>query len=344
MPVNHVVDFQQQADGTIYGSRIRHQLADYKLAGYRRRRPDILVLGSSLMGQIREGFFARSPDAFYNGAIPALELDGLIEFYDRLDKRPHVLIVGIDLIWFNADSDEYRKAEVLPDTRSDYERVQMAMELTIQRLVQANISLAQLLKRREPVYGNLSLGFRAIEVGWGYRPDGSMQLGLTAASIDKQRGLVQRDLATFMFEGERYFPGDDINELAFEKLDTWLQTLQEEGVSVIAVTTPYHFRIYRGMQQSGAFSYMSKATDILMELMSARRIHYHYFGDMSKWGAQENEWFDGYHMSESSSLRMMLALFESHPDLFSAYVDHERARDLLTGFTNPMDLFHELPS
>lgn len=341
MPVEYVVD-AQQTDGAVYGSRNVYQLADYKLAGYNRRQPDILVLGSSHMGQIRENFFALAPHAFYNGSMPALELYGLIDFYDRMQTKPSVLIVGIDLIWFNADYDGYRRAVVVPDFRSDYERMRAAMDVTIRRLVNGETSLTQLLERRDPVYGRLSLGFRAIEVGWGYRPDGSMQLGLTAASMDLQRQLVQRDVAEYMFAGERYMPGSNLKDSAFEELDGWLQTLQDDGVTVVAVTTPYHFLIYRGMQESGAFGYASKAIVRLQALFSALGILYHNFGDMSLWGAQENEWFDGFHMAESSSLRMMQVLYDSDPDVFDAYVDRNYVRHVLANFANPMDIFHEL--
>ncbi|MCY3779746.1 MAG: hypothetical protein OXG78_05510 [Chloroflexi bacterium] len=343
MPIDYIVALQQQPDGAIYGSRIVHQLADYKLSGYYMRQPDILVLGSSLMGQIREDFFALDPNAFYNGSMPALELNGLTDFYDRMETKPGVLIVGIDLVWFNADYDGYRRAVVAPDHRTEYERIRMVIDHMIQRFMTGNLTLEQLMKRRDPVYGHFGLGFRAIEVGWGYRPDGSMQLGLTAASTDRQRELVQSDLATFMFEDERYLPGSNLDEPALETLDWWLQTLKDDGVTVVAVTTPYHFLIHQGMNQSGAFSYMSRAAARLKELISAHGFYYHYFDDMSKWGAQENEWFDGYHMSESSSLRMMQSLFQSHPDLFDAYVDHNLVQDLLANFENPMDVFHELP-
>lgn len=60
-------------------------------------------------------------------------------------------------------------------------------------------------------------------------------------------------------------------------------------------------------------------------------------------GADASEWYDGQHMSEPNSLRMLLALLELHPTILEPYIDAEWARAQLSNFTNPMDVLHELP-
>jgi len=79
------------------------------------------------------------------------------------------------------------------------------------------------------------------------------------------------------------------------------------------------------------------------ELMATFGFDYHYYGDMRQYGADGTEWRDGRHLSESNSLRMLLALLESHPTILEPYIDAERACALLSNFTNPINVLHELP-
>ena len=61
MPNSRIVELQQSSDGIIYGPAWSDFEMEYKVATYHVRQPDILILGSSHMLQIRAGFFHQEP-------------------------------------------------------------------------------------------------------------------------------------------------------------------------------------------------------------------------------------------------------------------------------------------
>jgi len=344
MPASRIINLQENEAGSFFGSVTEARYGDYKLVAYRSRQPTILILGNSLTLNVRSEFFTKRPGAVYNGSVGGWHLPNMRTFYQRLENQPEILITLIDLGWFHddiksaADENPYN-----PNTEFELKRIQQATVEMVHRLLNGRLNFSQILQRRDPLTGRTSLGLRALELSHGYRLDGSRQLGRLAIRPDHWSRLVQEELDRVVAAGEVSAASPPIHEPAFALLHRFLQEAKDDGMAVFGVTTPRHFAILERMKELGRDRHIAPIRARVEELFANFGFHYHYFGDMRAYGASANEWYDGRHMSESNSLRMMLALFERHPDIFDPYTDREEVRNLLESYTNPMDIFHELP-
>lgn len=345
MPVGRIVNLQQKEEGSFFGSITEARYGEYKQAAYRLRQPEILILGNSLMLNVRSEFFTKRPGAVYNGSVGGWHLPNMRTFYQRLEIQPKIVIALIDLNWFHADikpaADENPFS---PSDDFDFNRIHQATVEMVHRLLTGRLNIAQILQRRDPLTGRTSLGLRALELSHGYRLDGSRQLGRLAIRPDHWNRLVQDELDRLAEASESASASLTVNETAFEMLHGFLQEAKDNEISLIGVTAPWHFAILERMKELGRDRQIAPIRARVEELFATLGFHYHFFGDMRAYGADATEWYDERHMSESNSLRMMLVLFERHPNIFDPYTDREQARRLLESFTNPMDVFHELPS
>ena len=182
LPVSRIVDLQQEAGG-IYGSTSESRYADYKLAVYHRRQPEILILGNSLTLNVRSEFFNKMPEAVYNASVGGWDLPEMRVFLSaswiiirRLSS--HLLsLTGSAPISTEAAADNPFGAET--DFNYSTALRQATVEM-VHRLLAGRLSISQILQRRDPLTGQLSLGLRALEFSHGYRLDGSRQLGRLA--------------------------------------------------------------------------------------------------------------------------------------------------------------------
>jgi len=343
MPLSIIVERQQNEAAVIYAPAVTEKILDYKLASYQARRPEILILGNSLMLQIRGGFFNKRPATVYNAGVGGWWLKQIVEFYQSLDHAPALIITLIDFGWFNGESELDSAGTFFGPFRADaYGGARQAVIETVHRVLGGKLSIPQILERRDPVAAGQSLGLEAIGRGTGYRADGSRQLSFMGESNslqDEKRASALRD---FGFAGARFTPGSRINEDSFAMLDAFLAQVKADGVMLIGLTTPYHFQVHERMREAGIFLNMELILARTQELFAAYGFPYHHFSDMRAYGASGSEWYDSHHLNESGALLVLSVLFERHPDLFEDYVDQEALKALLAKMSNPMDVLNEL--
>ena len=342
MPAVRVVELQHNnAPGVIYGQEQSCDLMEYKLAAYRSRQPEILILGSSLMMFIRAAFFTENPGAVYNAAVNGWDFEDMLVYNAHLGHNPKIIIALVKPQWFIADAvTESAELPASPSKSCGYEDVLLAMTRTAHYLVGGDLTLRQLIDRRDLVFGGPSLGLRAIEQGAGYRADGSFILGRGTASVELQEQGRTKALNNQPIKINA--PKATFSEPALNKLDAFLAGLHQEGVTVVGVSTPVHFEIYEQMLELGAYSNLDEAARRIAAIFSAYGFSYHFINDLRSYGMKDNEWFDAAHLTESGSLRLMLTLFQQHPDLFERYTDINKVDSLLANYTNPMDVLREL--
>ena len=341
VPVETMVEWQHKNPQLIFGKASCDDSLQYKVAAYEKRRPRILIFGNSLILFVRSGFFTEQPDTVYNASGPGWVLEHLSAFYDQTDMRPAILILLIDLSWFNGDRDiwSYTRNTL---NRQDCNALQVAAHIILSRLAHGKMTLPQMLLRTDPVFDRLSLGLRTYTESRGYRADGSLQIGLRTARFAREAEPKLQNLAPLVAGDARYFPGERLREPAFAALDGLLSRSRADGVTVVGVTPPYHYQIVQKMRERGTYSYMDDAAVRVEALFDSYNYAYHNIVDLRPHGAKHNDWFDSHHLTEAGSLRLMLALFQAHPSLFADYVDVRKVENLLDSYTNGMDIFHEL--
>ena len=342
LPISSVADIQEQDETVIFGSSQIESIMGYKLERYRRRLPKILILGSSRMMQARDRFFTRSPEAVYNAAGPGWGLPTIVQFYERLPQPPDIVILGIDQFWFNADLPLSTAPDAAAEPDFGWESIRRATVETTHRLLGGQLTIPQILAGEDPVYSRRGLGLQALQSSFGYRADGSLQQGMLIQSRQMQAAHVAAALTNF--EGnDRFAPASQINQTALDLLADLLIQLSLDGVMVVGVTPPAHFVVFEAMEASGANRYIDEATREAARLFDAHGYHYHYVADLRAYDVDSGGWYDRIHLTESTTLRMLLLLFDAHPEIFAEFTDVAVARELLTNAANPMDVLGELP-
>ena len=150
VPVATVVEWQHKDRQLVYGKAGCSDIVQYKAAAYEKRRPRILIFGNSLTLFVRARFFTKQPDAFYNASGAGWVLEHLSSFYDLIELPPSILILLVDLSWFNGDKDLWSDVRMALN-RSDCNVIHSAATHTISRLAQGQLTLMQLLRRTDSV-------------------------------------------------------------------------------------------------------------------------------------------------------------------------------------------------
>ena len=278
MPNSRIVELQQSSDGIIYGPAWSDFEMEYKVATYHVRQPDILILGSSHMLQIRAGFFTKNPAAVYNGGAGGWDLSRMVEYYGQLDSAPKIIIAQIDPSWFYDDARQLPiDSPSNPGSDDGYERVRIATIELVHRLLGGDLSLTQLIERRDPVFGGQSLGLRAIEQGGGYRADGSRQLGPLSASPAMQAEHLAASLKVTASTDGRVSTGETLYEATFATLERFLAHLRDNDITLVGVTTPPHFVKYERRQATGASSVNGRRFDTRARFVRSIRILLSFF-------------------------------------------------------------------
>lgn len=341
MTVKAVVARQHAHSGIIYGVSRAEPAMAYKLASYHHRKPDILILGDSIMMNMRSPFFDRAPDAIYNAAVGGWTMESVQRYYQQLEEKPRIIILGLDFIWFRRQ-ENVQSVSPKVELEFGFDWMRQAVVETAHVLLGGDLRLDQMLNKVDPVFNRETLGLKAIEDSSGYRADGSWQQGLFMASEARQARRV-RDYIRLFEDGVGFLgPSNHVNESAIESVAAFLEIVKEDGITVIGISLPFHFTIMEGMQDRGNYQYMEKTVSRLDAVFAAFAYDYHFFDDLRKLGASENEWFDGHHLAESTSLRVLLFLFATYPELFEQYASTEVAQHTLDHFSNPMDVLREL--
>jgi len=345
MPADWVVALQHNAPGLVYGQERSCDLMEYKLAAYRSRQPEILILGSSVMLFIRAAFFTENPEVVYNAAMYSADLTYMLEYIVRLDHHPKIIIALVQPQWFIADTEtEASHLSTSLSKSCGFEDFLLAMTRTARYLMGGDLALRHLIERHDLASGDPSLGLSAIKKGVGYRADGSVIRRRLTASLELQDQLRTEALNNQFtnIKNARYAAKIALSEPALGKLDTFLAGLHQEGVTVVGVSTPVHFEIYEQMLELGAYSNLDEAARKIEAIFAAYGFSYHFINDLRSYGMADYDWIDTAHLTESGSLRLMLALFQQHPDLFERYTDINKVDSLLANYTNPMDVLREL--
>lgn len=344
MPLSWIVAQQQAAD-ILYRPKYGNRDQQFKTLSVNMRRPEVLALGSSRILQFRAGFFNRRPDAFYNAAAPAWTLPQVSNLLYGLDAQalPRVLILAVDPPWFN---DAY-EADEFPAPVSDIEHLLLVDRSILQDMIsgeafdRTGFENAAYFRREEPGgSGVLALGMRAIRDGHGFRSDGSEQYG-DFLIADWLWQLQQRENhLEMMRRGEQmYVYGETVSEASLDALSRLLDFAARNDISVIGFLPSYTPQLWERMIARGNHSYIEALTPRLRELFAAHDFPFFDFSDGASTGSSDDEFFDGWHASELSNLRLYLAMLEALPEILGEYSDVEMLTRIAASATNTWDVF-----
>jgi|GEM_PF-768217 len=345
MPLAWVVQMQTADDRVLYRPQYGNRDQTFKRLTVSMRHPEVLAIGSSRILQFRAGFFNRKPDTFYNAAAPAWRLPQITDLIYNLppDSLPKVLILAIDPPWFNADY----AGDVFPAPVSDVDNLWLVDRSIVQDVLKkrdfgrVGFDPSAYWGRIEPGgSGGIALGLRAIRDGHGFRSDGSEQYG--DFLIAKWLGQAQqREAHLRMMRGgeQMYVYGDSVSESALGELSGLLDYAAAHDITIIGFLPSYTPTLWAEMVAGGNHTYITALTPRLQTVFDAYGFAFFDFSDGASINARDDEFFDGWHASELSNLRLYIKLLEAQPDVLGKYSDAGALYDITANATNTWDVF-----
>ncbi len=200
--VRRVAARQSRGEPFLYGVALSDRAYRLKVEAARMIRPDVLAIGPSRMNQWRSAMFA--PHRFYNAGNCIYVQRDFRRVLEELDADiPRVVLFSVDFYTFNPAWDKWFDYVSREDLAPWGTRERTVLVRRFAETLLAN-PLLGLRRARDPIYGQPAVGLRAIELGNGFRIDGSMQYGtaLTKSeppdTVESVVGRVQRSEAPFM--------------------------------------------------------------------------------------------------------------------------------------------------
>jgi hypothetical protein len=335
--------FERQAlhpEGSVFGPAYSNCVSDYKLAAIRKTWPRVMIFGSSRMMQFRAGFFA--PDArFYNAA----GIFGRIERFRNLlaaiprESQPEWIVIGLDPEHFNpAWSDENSE---LTRPIVFRERCDNALNL-----IQRNwLTVYEDARKGKFTLGGLAradlsrrFGLEAATRNDGFRVDGSYQRGryeMPDPAIPSSEKRLGETLGRVKSGTSRFQFGDRVHEGAVAELRLFLGEARARGIHVTAFVSPYAPTAWKAMRASGKFEYVGKILPAIEPDFREQGFRVHDFADGATLGATDEEFVDGFHGSELTSLRILLRVTEAEGSAAAPYVSIPALRAIMAGARHP---------
>jgi len=331
-PVEEVASRQAAGEPILYGPAYRDNYYVFKLASAIRRRPDVLVLGSSRSMQFRAGLFGPN-ERFYNAGGAAQSIAEARRFVTDLPaaSMPRLLIVGLDQPWFNARTGGQHAPSRIPhqiaaERGTAANRAMNTSRFFFWDLCQGKIPVRQLLRGRDPVYGQTAIGIAAAVRGAGFRNDGSYQYGwlLNPDPVDRRLAEGYQRLRDDTGHLTR---GDAVSQPGLDEVEALLGFARARGIDVIGFAPPYAPGIYRKMAEGGRHTYLADSASRLGAAFARHGFRFFDFTDAAGVGAEDDDMIDDVHASEVVCLKMYLAMLESLPGTLGRHSDPRSLKD-----------------
>jgi hypothetical protein len=264
----------------------------------------IVILGSSRSMQIRAELF--NPQSFFNSSVDSATIHDLMavyEMYYRKGLKPDVVILSLDYTMTSAKFPEKQGS------------LQKSYDLAVQRI--GKESQGQLES------GQLTLDKYAQLVSPSYFQEALKTGGGRAEQMYYATGETMTDGYTKLFDGSLVYPKDrrdktvsEVRQLAMsqidgdilifaidqgitEKLESFIDRLQKDGVRVIIFLPPYHPYNYTYWATSPKYNVIVQAQQYFESLAHRKQIELIGSYNPADCSCDETEFFDSVHPKES---------------------------------------------
>ncbi|MBM3228112.1 hypothetical protein FJZ27_04640 [Candidatus Peribacteria bacterium] len=313
MPIPDLVALQRAGSGVcIYGTAIHQNDLAYKLEGHRQAKPFIAAIGSSRVMQMRERYFAKP---FYNlgGAVRSVDHGWHVARALLAEDAPDVLLIGIDLWWFNDAVRPPTRTASLPDQASIKMNIR-SWTLPTLWLLQGKLQPLEYVRTamHAPLPSALcALGVQGQHSRTGFGPDGSHYYTSIITGKDAPTStvtLIRKRIAT---GSERFQYRDHIHPVHWTQFLEMLEMLKKAGVRVILFLPPMHPKIVEDLEKYAAhYGYIAELRGHLQTL----GIPFFDFHDPTSIGSSACEFIDAYHGGDVTSARMLQYIYEQSGD------------------------------
>lgn len=349
-PIEHIVEAFLAKQIVLYGPAYSNARQELQKEMVIFRKPEILALGNSRVGEFRDVFF-NSPDTFYNatGAIGAVS-----DFKNFLEAvglyHPKILIINMDHYYFNPDQAK-NNVVVRPNPFTTSSRwSDIAVEAFFRNggwwkiyddYRKHKFTLVDLFTRS--FQQEKSIGLRAIAEHTGAQYDGSDYYGKTIHSPELQSATLRsiHTLAESISPQFGDWYGSSISQDALAQLQTLLSYCKERNIFVIGFLPPIAHEEYVRIQSFPDASYSSVRANLastIEKMYGTYGFEFYDLSDISQLGSSDAEMIDAKHGSEKMFARIAL-LMASNNAILSSYINTPLLRTRLQNATSSLILF-----
>jgi len=351
-PPQKVAHGQHAASGEVlYGCYwFADRFNEYKLAGIKEVRPEILVVGSSRVMQFRSLMFSPMEGRFYNaGGLlhNAFDLPALVEHMARGKlPTPRDLIAGIDPWWLKSTSGRTSWLENPHPIPLASAHVAAMRRLLWQQNFRDLFRSAG--RTRTPDLKCLAIGTRARVDNSGFRNDGSrqyppsrlVQFAEAPRFVDAE---VPPVVERIRGKTNQFTLPADVDPRRVEALLEAVQKLRGLGVEVHVLLPPFSSESLDALEQSESLAtwwdYYKNELPVLLERAGATVVP---VGCPADFGLSDLYMLDGYHPSEVFAARLVVEMAKrASPDSLLKRIDLDRLEERIRRAALP--LAFELP-
>lgn len=319
-PYKKVLEYQQTNDA-LYATRYFNQGLDYKFAGMHQAQPEVLILGTSRILQIRSSYF--QDRSFYNAGIVGSVSEGLRgmkKFVSSFDKNytPEEIIISIDPWLLNPNYPENRtglKMKVLNAiTENEFTDKMYRTYKFLKYHRMAYIAIVEEKKNILPfiVAGPAAkrIGLNAVLENTGFDRDGSYHY--PKDYVDKEDQIKDIDFLTNWLKKNtyRFAPASTVDKRALERLDQILKVSQDKGIKIKGVIMPLRIDLYEALTAAKTHSVYLK--DFRQHTCASFQRHgyeCHDFTDPAALNLKTDDFIDKLHAKESVMDKVAVRVF-----------------------------------
>lgn len=258
-------------------------------------RPQVLALGSSRIMQVKRSVV--NPDySFYNAGGAIQNARELSLFMSKLHDSPKLILVNLDQWWFNR---AYIN-EQQPFSPSVYDEPSFEFSKLGQFVCDFYTDFAKGKINLMKAFSSDHIGLNAICHENGFAADGSRYQGDMIVSPELQEDYNFKDVLSRINDGDQRFQyGDNVDSTQIAVIDDFLTQCVARKIKVVAFLPPFAPYVYKRMQETGKYGYMSKLYAMLLPVFEKQEgCSLYDFTDVTDMGAHNYDFDDGFHGSE----------------------------------------------
>ena len=258
-------------------------------------RPQVLALGSSRIMQVKRSVV--NPDySFYNAGGAIQNARELSLFMSKLHDSPKLILVNLDQWWFNRayiDEDQPFSPSVYDEPSFEFSKLGQFVCDFYTDFAKGKINLMK-------AFSSDHIGLNAICNENGFAADGSRYQGDMIVAPELQEDYNFKNVLGRISDGNQRFQyGDRPDSTQNAVIDDFLTQCVARKIKVVAFLPPFAPYVYKRMQETGKYGYMSKLYAMLLPVFEKQEgCSLYDFTDVTDMGAHNYDFDDGFHGSE----------------------------------------------
>jgi hypothetical protein len=301
------------------------------------KKPEVLVVGSSRVEEIRSTFFKKGATTYTASQI-IQQMGQFRQFLQNIPSggNPRVLMLGLDQKFFDPSYDA--SAFGVEDIGSLLTQPKLPITDVLSNWwAKWYLIYYYILRGQYPLADifhtdNFLVGLTAIVHRLGLRNDGSWNQGDSGQSDGTWLSAIDDGVEGFEYSQE-------ISTSSLNELDRLLAECYANKIHVVGFTPPFSPTIYNKiMSMPQNYGYLSLLAPGVKPLFDKYGFTYYDFTDPQSLGATDKDIPDGIHTTERGALMMFLAMAKTDPVL-GQYADTDFLEARLASTTQAENLF-----